>query len=125
MMTVELTAEEIERYRPYHTMEKFWWGFRDYNGCAPMMHFEDVDGQAYDRGGECAMRRATQRLFAAREAGLKRGGSEMVAGAVFLGAALEAEAAGFTDKASRSVFIRAFLEALKNKRIVDKDNVIL
>lgn len=55
-MDITLTAEEIERYRPYHTMLKFWEGFRDYKAGRREEH-PGVFGQAYDRGAECAMRR--------------------------------------------------------------------
>jgi len=53
---ITLTPEEVKRYAPYHTMAAFALGFCDYNSC----HYQDlpgVDGQAYDRGAECAMRR--------------------------------------------------------------------
>ena len=55
-MTVHLTRDEIARYRPYHTMVKFWEGFRDYRAGRRVEH-PGVFGQAYDRGAECAMRR--------------------------------------------------------------------
>ena len=55
---MDLTKEEIERYQPYHTMPAFAFGFRDYMECKFLDYgMEDVDGQAYDRGAECAMRR--------------------------------------------------------------------
>lgn len=60
-MTLELTPEEIERYAPYHTMRAFAAGFSDYseNSCYGATWNDDgVNGQAYDRGAECAMRRA-------------------------------------------------------------------
>ncbi len=56
-MTMDLTKEEIERYAPYHTMPEFKHGYDDYNECAPFADYENVAGQAYDRGAECAMRR--------------------------------------------------------------------
>jgi hypothetical protein len=58
-MSIKLTAEEIERYRPYHLWPAFEFGFNDYNDCRNR-HFDSdtAAGQAYDRGAECAMRRS-------------------------------------------------------------------
>ncbi len=58
---MELTREEIDRYDGYHKLPAFEQGFKDYEacGCDYSNHDADsVDGQAYDRGAECAMRRA-------------------------------------------------------------------
>lgn len=66
-MAVELTAEEIERYAPYHTYPEFQLGFDEYG--SGLWHGNRCDentvgGQAYDRGAECAMRRGMARLRA-------------------------------------------------------------
>ena len=57
----ELTANEVERYAPYHTFPEFKIGFDDYVAHRPWpvgrISPNSVGGQAYDRGAECAMRR--------------------------------------------------------------------
>ena len=50
-----LTQDDIERYAPYHTLPAFEGGYRDYLRGLDRSP-EGVDGQAYDRGAECAMR---------------------------------------------------------------------
>jgi hypothetical protein len=65
---LKLTAAEIERYAPYHLWSEFTMGHDDYLLGALYGHWtcrrpdgeslqEQVGGQAYDRGAECAMRR--------------------------------------------------------------------
>jgi hypothetical protein len=55
---MNLTQAEIERYAPYHAMAEFKQGYDDYvAGHVPAFDIPGVAGQAYDRGGECAMRR--------------------------------------------------------------------
>ena len=50
--------DELAReYAPYDRMPEFWQGFDDYNcGSDIHMRHDGVQGQAYDRGRECAMR---------------------------------------------------------------------
>lgn len=59
---MQLTSEEIERYAPYHMIvQPYHWfkmGFDDYQNCQTRHDLEGVPAQAYDRGAECAMRRA-------------------------------------------------------------------
>jgi hypothetical protein len=58
MSAPELTADEIERYAPYHTIPQFAIGYRDYErGVNFSDDYDGATGQAYDRGAECAMRR--------------------------------------------------------------------
>jgi hypothetical protein len=53
-----LTPEEIERYAPYHTYPAFRRGYDDYmESRHDWSVINTVDGRAYDRGAECAMRR--------------------------------------------------------------------
>jgi hypothetical protein len=60
---MNLTNDEIERYRPYHTMPEFKHGYDDYvAGRVPAWDIPNVAGQAYDRGAELAMRRSMQKL---------------------------------------------------------------
>jgi hypothetical protein len=59
-MTMNLTTEEIERYAPYHRWRMFQIGFDDYTIGERWDHAfsqNSAEGQAYDRGAECAMRR--------------------------------------------------------------------
>ncbi len=60
---MKLTSADIERYAPYHTMPAFEAGYKAYNeGCNTLCPYGDtVDGQAWDRGAECAMRHARWR----------------------------------------------------------------
>ena len=71
---MELSQAEIERYAPYHTYHEFKWGFEDYEArrsrhhpLAKVVNPDSVGGQAYDRGLECAMRRAELRRMAELE----------------------------------------------------------
>lgn len=61
----KLTAEEIERYRPYHEMTAFELGYWSYGKCDVSCPFsaDSVDGQAWDRGAECAMRRTELKRY--------------------------------------------------------------
>jgi hypothetical protein len=57
---MNLTPEEIERYAPYHKFKMFQIGFDDHNAGERWDHAftqDSAEGQAYDRGAECAMRR--------------------------------------------------------------------
>jgi hypothetical protein len=63
-MALQLTPEEVERHRPYHTIPEFEWGYTDYEtgiwSAALKRNILNPDSfaaQAYDRGAECAMRR--------------------------------------------------------------------
>jgi hypothetical protein len=60
---LKLTVYEIARYAPYHTFPAFKPGYDDYFrpfvDCLPGSP-DGVEGQAYDRGAECAMRRARE-----------------------------------------------------------------
>ncbi len=60
---MELSQAEIDRYAPYHTFPEFELGFDAYvAGLVPAFDIPGVAGQAYDRGGECAMRRQMTEL---------------------------------------------------------------
>jgi hypothetical protein len=66
---MDLTPEEIERYAPYHTMPEFEEAYAAYSqgGNWNSPNYEGVAAQAYDRGAECAMRRAELRRMAELE----------------------------------------------------------
>lgn len=54
-----LDAVELELYAAYYNMPEFELGFWDYNqGVNQSDRLSGVAAQAYDRGAECAMRRA-------------------------------------------------------------------
>jgi hypothetical protein len=74
-VTPKLSAEEIERYAPYHTMPEFSAGLADYVAHRPWpvgrISPNSAGGQAYDRGSECAMRRGQAEIR--RLAEIRRG----------------------------------------------------
>jgi hypothetical protein len=57
---LKLTPDELKRYAPYHTWTEFTEGHDDYvlGNCSREPLEGGVEAQAYDRGAECAMRRA-------------------------------------------------------------------
>ena len=60
-MTYGKTVQKLRaEYAPYDKMPAFEDGMRDYThrGFNPLVYYTGVDGQAYDRGQECAMRMA-------------------------------------------------------------------
>jgi hypothetical protein len=59
--TMKTFNEIAAEYAPYHTMQAFQLGAQDYMDRAPLRDFPDVDGQAYDRGAEAAMRYTRQK----------------------------------------------------------------
>ena len=72
-MALQLTPEEIERYRPYHTIPEFEWGYTDHEtgvwNAALKRNILDPDSlaaQAYHRGAECAMRRKIRRALSVK-----------------------------------------------------------
>jgi hypothetical protein len=67
-MFEELSEAERERYGGYWHLAWFRIGFEDYQNCTHTPHNENsVDGQAYDRGAELAMRRGMEWLRAHQE----------------------------------------------------------
>jgi hypothetical protein len=59
-----VTPEEIERYAPYHTYPAFRRGYDDYiESRHDWSVINTVEGQAYDRGAECAIRRQRKALL--------------------------------------------------------------
>jgi hypothetical protein len=58
----DLTATEIERYAPYHTFPEFAEGYADYTAGLRGIGYDGVQGQAYDRGAECAMRHSMAKM---------------------------------------------------------------
>jgi hypothetical protein len=72
-LALQLTPEEIERYRPYHTIPEFEWGYADYEtgiwSAALKRNILNPDSfaaQAYQRGAECAMRRKIRRALSVK-----------------------------------------------------------
>jgi hypothetical protein len=51
---MELTAQDIDDFAPYHTLPKFKEGYEDGAACRAHKNYHNVDGQAYDRGYMCA-----------------------------------------------------------------------
>jgi hypothetical protein len=76
-MDVMISTVIIKEYEPYSRMKAFWHGYQDYVqgrlGREPYPQ-DSVEGQAYDRGLEAAMR--TERK--AREAGYLLNGERQV-----------------------------------------------
>jgi hypothetical protein len=67
-MTVEDIAAE---YAPYHKMQGFRQGVRDYGLCRyAAENYDGVYGQAYDRGAECAIRVARHNAWVKNNVGL-------------------------------------------------------
>jgi hypothetical protein len=72
-VALQLTPEEVERYRPYHTIPDFEWGYTDYEAGIwsaalkrNILNPDSFAAQAYESGAECAMRRKIRRALSAK-----------------------------------------------------------
>jgi hypothetical protein len=71
MTMMKLTIADIApEYAPYNTMAGFHRGWLDYQAGRDAAPSEGVEGQAYDRGFECAMRVQLHNHWIANNVGL-------------------------------------------------------
>jgi hypothetical protein len=73
-VALQLTPEEVERYRPYHTIPDFEWGYTDYEAGIwsaalkrNILNPDSFAAQAYESGAECAMRRKIRRALSQKD----------------------------------------------------------
>jgi hypothetical protein len=68
---LHITIQDIaHEYAPYHKMAGFHRGWLDYQAGRMATPSEGVEGQAYDRGAECAMRVQRHNDWIERNVGL-------------------------------------------------------